>query len=230
MGIYNDLIAKVGAVTPVAPPNASPVASGVATQPTLSGPTIVQADAGDASSCTPGVVGGGDPSMCPHSSEVPANTLRSMPAGEDLFDLCTKSVTTARSPAAGKAIIWALHHLNIPYGGNGCPGTREGPSGYDCSGFVSHAYSDTGTNLLEGTHSPTTSTMVGNWSKAYVVSQAQALPGDLFVYNSGSHGHVVMLLADGMKVHTNHCTDVSHVTKFSTAGSSGTVKFLAIKA
>lgn len=155
---------------------------------------------------------GGDPKDCPAETAIPAGTNR---AGVNAHDLCVDSVKQARSPQAGKAIIWAFHHLGIPYGrpDGVCATntTRTGPDYYDCSGFATSAYTQTGTDMGGN---PTTSGMWGGgWAQGYQVTEANARPGDLLF---PSQGHVVMVLANNMIVHTNHCGDVSHIrTKYS---------------
>lgn len=164
---------------------------------------------------------GGDPSNCPPDTFFNQTTLRGPVSAHDL---CVKSVQQARSPEAGKAIIWAFHHVGIPYGrpDGVCSSktTRTGPDHYDCSGFTTSAYKDTGTDVGGN---PTTSTMRGNWPQAMEVTEANARPGDLLL---PSTGHVVMILADNMIIHTNKCGDVSHIrTKYP--GSF--MKYYAIK-
>lgn len=154
---------------------------------------------------------GGDPSDCPPDTFFNPTTLR---VSQSAHELCVKSVQQARSPEAGKAIIWAFHHVGIPYGrpDGVCSTntTRTGPDHYDCSGFTTSAYSQTGTNVGGN---PTTSTMRGNWPQAFRVTEDQARPGDFYL---PSTGHVTMLLADGNIVHSSRCGDVSHIrTKYS---------------
>lgn len=151
---------------------------------------------------------GGDPSACPQDSQIPGGTFRISGSANAL---CVKSVMEARSPQAGAAIIWAFHHLGRPYQrpdrGGSCHGSRTGP-GYDCSGFTTSAYKETGTNVGGN---PTTATMrSGSWSQGIPIDASQARPGDLML---PSTGHVVMILADGNIVHTNACGDVSHVRR-----------------
>ncbi len=174
-----------------------------------SGQTVLVSNP-DNPQCAQYAGGGGDPSDCPPDSAIPSGSYRvSISANE----LCVKSVQQARTPEAGRAIIWAFHHLGIPYGrpDGKCATntTRTGPSHYDCSGFVTSAYKDTGTDLGGN---PTTALMrAGNW-RATKISESAARPGDLYL---PSTGHVVMLLADGNIIHTSKCGDVSNVrTKY----------------
>lgn len=151
---------------------------------------------------------GGDPSDCPPDSAIPPNTFRISGSPNEL---CVKSVQQARSPEAGAAIIWTFHHLGIPYGrpDGVCSSntTRTGPSHYDCSGFVTSAYKQTGTDLGGN---PATSGMRAGQMKARKIDASQARPGDLYLPTTG---HVVMILADDTIIHTNKCGDVSHVKK-----------------
>jgi cell wall-associated NlpC family hydrolase len=146
-----------------------------------------------------------DPNACPQDAQIPAGTFR---FGGSARDLCMRSVLQARSTAAAKAIIWTFHHLGRPYQrpdrGGSCNGSRVGP-GYDCSGFLTSAYEETGTPV---NGNPTTAIMRTNWPASQRISAMEARPGDLLL---PSTGHVVMLLADGAIIHTNKCGDVSHV-------------------
>jgi lysophospholipase L1-like esterase len=56
---------------------------------------------------------GGDPSNCPPDTFFNQTTFRGVGSANEL---CVKSVQQARSPEAGKAIMWAFHHVGIPYG------------------------------------------------------------------------------------------------------------------
>jgi hypothetical protein len=164
------------------------------------------------------------PDGCP--TVPPENTFR-VPATEHLtlYQVCLDSVREARSPAAVLAIRFALSQVGTPYS----QARRNEPHIYDCSSFVSRAYQSAGVpiayptapNRLDGplhANAPVTDTMVdAAW--ATPVTPETAKPGDLvfFAGINPPHGHVGMLLADGVMVHTNASGDVAHVKPLDVA-------------
>lgn len=155
-----------------------------------------------------------------------------VPEGVDLARLCSQAVAQAATPQAKRAIAWALAHLGAPYACDGT--TRMASYRYDCSSFVSRAFSEgAGTRLLTQGWAPTTHTMQpwGGASRhaAFHPIRAQSLaPGDLALYRTCVGPdcltqHVVMYLGvvNGRKLmaHTNLCGGVSRVTAFWGTGS-----------
>lgn len=140
------------------------------------------------------------------------NTLRGGSSIIGIAELCRRSVAAAPTPAAARAIIVALggEFLGKPYS----QPRREEPGWYDCSSFVTRAYTVAGTKLRDG-WSPTTAIMTAGvgWARRIPVSDAR--PGDLVL--EPAPGHVGMLLADGFWVHTNRTGDVSHITRAPTS-------------
>jgi cell wall-associated NlpC family hydrolase len=96
------------------------------------------------------------------------------------------------SPAAARALTWALARVGTPYRWGG-----SGPDGFDCSGLVQAAYAVAGIGLPR-------------------VAQAQfdagppatggLVPGDLVFFGAGAHGvdHVGIALGDGLMVDAPH--------------------------
>ncbi len=167
------------------------------------------------------------PDGCP--TKAPTDTLRGL-AGNDLslYQICFDSVRAARSPAAALAIRFALSQLGTPYS----QPLRNSPHIYDCSSFVSRAYQAAGVPIAypdtpgridggPGQNTPgSRDELAAPW--AVPVTPLTAKPGDL-VFFPGSdppNGHVGMLLAHGLLVHTNSTGDVAHVNTLNVAKAS----------
>jgi hypothetical protein len=164
------------------------------------------------------------PDGCP--TVPPEDTFR-VPGAENLtlYKVCVDSVREARSPAAVLAIRFALSQIGTPYS----QARRNEPHIYDCSSFVSRAYQSAGVpiaypatpNLIDGpphANAAVTDTMVdAAW--ATPVTPETAKPGDLVFFAGAKppNGHVGMLLADGVMVHTNASGDVAHVNPLDVA-------------
>ena len=163
------------------------------------------------------------PDGCPTTP--PADTLRAPATAQlSLYQLCADSVRRARSPAAALAIRFALAQLGAPYS----QARRNEPRIFDCSSFVTRAYQSAGVPIVYpatpdridgtgGANAATTATMIGAvW--AMPVTAATARPGDLVFFPGAEppNGHVGMLLADGVMVHTNASGDVAHVDPLDT--------------
>jgi hypothetical protein len=168
------------------------------------------------------------PDGCP--TKAPTNTVRGLAASKDLslYQICSNSVRAARSPAAALAIRFALSQLGTPYSQQ----LRNSPHSYDCSSFVSRAYQAAGVPIAypdtpgridggPGQNTPgSREELAAPW--AVPVTPLTAKPGDL-VFFPGSdppNGHVGMLLAHGLLVHTNSTGDVAHVNTLNVAKAS----------
>lgn len=153
-------------------------------------------------------VSGVGPEGCPTSA--PANTLRKAAASMSIATICANAVAGARSPEAAAAIKYALSHVGLPYS----QPKRNQDGYYDCSSFVSRAYQSAGVNIAPpGRNAPTTKTFAAaSWAPR--LSADELKPGDWF---EPHNGHIVMVLADGLMVHTNRTGDVSHVTSLYTS-------------
>lgn len=153
-----------------------------------------------------------------------------VPADINVKQLCKFAVKRAVTPQAAVAIKYALLRLGAPYA---CEGIgRLDPWRYDCSSYVSRAYSEgAGLGTAGDGWAPSTRNMVP-WDGAaldphYAIIQADKLkPGDLVLYDTCptgetcSYRHVVMYLGpmvEGgvpMMAHTNGCGLVAHVEPF----------------
>lgn len=143
---------------------------------------------------------------CPTSA--PANTLRHGAERVGINKICADAVADAATPEAARAVKVALGagFLGAPYS----QPKRNSPGWYDCSSYVTRAYSAIGVNLApSGQNAPTTATMVGGhrWSRRIPASDMRA--GDLALINAP--GHVAMYLGNNWIVHTNRTGDISHV-------------------
>jgi cell wall-associated NlpC family hydrolase len=159
------------------------------------------------------------PDGCPTAP--PENTLRGLPAVDppSLYRICTDSVADARSPQAARAIRFALAEIGTPYS----QPLRNEPHIYDCSSFVSRAYQAAGVPIAypdtpdrvdggKGQNTPGSRNEVSApW--AVPVTPETAKPGDLVFFDGADppFGHVGILLAGGLMVHTNKTGDVAHV-------------------
>jgi cell wall-associated NlpC family hydrolase len=144
--------------------------------------------------------------------------------------LCENAVKQAPTPQAAVAIKWALIRLGAPYA---CEGIgRLQPWRYDCSSYVSRAYSEgAGLGTAGKTWAPSTRNMVP-WDGVPLdqhyapIPPTELKPGDLVLYDTCPAGetcayrHVVMYLGPmekggvPMMAHTNGCGLVAHVEPF----------------
>ena len=154
-----------------------------------------------------------------------------VPEGVNIKQLCNLAVRSAATPQAAFAIKWALVRLGAPYA---CEGIgRLDPWRYDCSSYVSRAYSEgAGLKTAGDGWAPSTRNMVP-WDGASldphyaVIPPKKIRPGDLALYDTCPAGevcpyrHVVMYLGPAepggvpLMAHTNACGDVAHVTTFT---------------
>lgn len=150
------------------------------------------------------------PEGCP--TFAPAGTLRAGSESVGIYELCRRSVEAAPTPAAANAIVTALsgEFLGKPYS----QPRRNEVGWYDCSSFVTRAYTVGGTKIVNG-WPPTTASMTSGVGWGQRISFSEARPGDLLL--EPAPGHVGMLLADGYWVHTNRTGDVSHVKRAPTS-------------
>ena len=126
-------------------------------------------------------------------------------------------LTSAHSPAAGRAIGYAWAQVGRPYCWGG-----TGPSCYDCSGLVMEAYQSAGISIPR--------TTFDEWASLRHVSHPQ--PGDL-VLGVGSDGtpsnpgHVGIVISGGRVIQayqTGSPIDVVSLGNFA-SGASGIVGY-----
>lgn len=96
-----------------------------------------------------------------------------------------KAETTVQSSNLSGIAATAAKYVGVPYvwGGNG-------PSGWDCSGFVKYVYAQHGINIARGT-----SAILGS---GQFVRTSNPKPGDLVFQNGG--GHVGIYLGGGQMI------------------------------
>lgn len=96
-----------------------------------------------------------------------------------------KAETTVQSSNLSGIAATAAKYVGVPYvwGGNG-------PSGWDCSGFVKYVYAQHGINIARGT-----SAILGS---GQFKRTSNPKPGDLVFQNGG--GHVGIYLGNGMMI------------------------------
>ncbi len=153
-----------------------------------------------------------------------------VPEGIDVKRLCKYAVKRAVTPQAAVAVKYALLRLGAPYACGGIG--RLDAWRYDCSSYVSRAYSEgAGLGTAGDGWAPSTRNMVP-WDGAAldphygVIDDSKLKPGDLVLYDTCPAGetcpyrHVVMYLGameDGgvpLMAHTNSCGGVAHVEPF----------------
>ncbi len=153
-----------------------------------------------------------------------------VPEGVDVKKLCKYAVKRAVTPQAAVAVKYALLRLGAPYACGGIG--RLDAWRYDCSSYVSRAYSEgAGLKTAGDGWAPSTRNMVP-WDGASLdphyapIDASKLKPGDLVLYDTCPTGevcpyrHVVMYLgpmAEGgvpMMAHTNSCGSVAHVEPF----------------
>ena len=153
-----------------------------------------------------------------------------IPVDVKVKKLCENAVKNAPTPQAAVAIKWALIRLGAPYA---CEGIgRLEAWRYDCSSYVSRAYSEgAGLRTAGKDWAPSTRNMVP-WDGVPLdqhyapIPPAEIKPGDLVLYDTCPPGetcayrHVVMYLGPmekggvPMMAHTNGCGLVAHVEPF----------------
>lgn len=156
------------------------------------------------------------PDGCP--VEVPYGTLREYDG--TVWGLCARSVALAATPEAALAIKYAFRALGSDYACDAV--SRHGAFSYDCSSLVARSYgTGAGLPILDSMLTFSTRNMVP-WGGGEMVSwltpvsPAEALPGDVVLYDTFKVDtrHSVIMLADGMMLHTDSCGDVAHIRKF----------------
>lgn len=150
--------------------------------------------------------------------EVPYGTLREYDG--TVWGLCARSVALAATPEAALAIKYAFRALGSDYACDAI--SRYGAFSYDCSSLVARSYgTGAGLPILDSMLTFSTRNMVP-WGGGEMVSwltpvsPAEALPGDVVLYDTFKVDtrHAVIMLADGMMLHTDSCGDVAHIRKF----------------
>ena len=156
------------------------------------------------------------PDGCP--VEVPYGTLREYEG--TVWGLCARSVAQAPTPQAALAIKYAFRALGADYACDDM--SRYAAFSYDCSSLVARSYgTGAGMPILDTIRTLSTRQMVP-WGGGELVSwltpvpEDMALPGDIVLYDTFKVDtrHVVIMLADGMMLHTDSCEDVAHIRKF----------------
>ena len=157
------------------------------------------------------------PDGCP--VEVPVETLREYDG--TVWGLCARSVAQAPTIEAALAIKYAFRALGAPYACD--ENSRYDSFAYDCSSLVVRSYAKGASmsSILAEQTTITTRQMVP-WGGGVLASWLTDIPddalkpGDLVLYDLGHADtrHVVLMLADGMMLHTDECGDVAHVRKF----------------
>ena len=156
------------------------------------------------------------PDGCP--VEVPSGTLREYEG--TVWGLCARSIEQAPTPQAALAIKYAFRALGSNYACQDL--SRYGAFSYDCSSLVTRSYATgAGMPLLDPASTLSTRQMVP-WGGGELVSwltpvtEGSILPGDIALYDTFKVDtrHVVIVLADGMMLHTDNCGDVTHIRKF----------------
>lgn len=156
------------------------------------------------------------PDGCP--VEVPSGTLREYEG--TVWGLCARSVAQAPTPQAALAIKYAFRALGANYACDDI--SRYGAFSYDCSSLVTRSYgTGAGMPVFDVNAAISTRHMVP-WGGGELVSwltpvaEDSILPGDIALYDTFKVDtrHVVIVLADGMMIHTDNCGDVTHIRKF----------------
>jgi peptidoglycan DL-endopeptidase CwlO len=110
--------------------------------------------------------------------------------------------TTSAPPARyGGVVGIAMQYLGVPYVWGGAS-----PSGFDCSGLVSYAYSQIGVSL------PHNAAMQYNTVGVFV-SRDQLAPGDLVFFDG--LGHMGMYIGGGQFIHAPHTGDVVKISSLN---------------
>lgn len=113
--------------------------------------------------------------------------------------------TTYSGGIGEQAAAYAQKFVGYPYvyGGNG-------PSSFDCSGFVKYVYAQFGYNINR--------TATAQMSNGYSVSKSELRPGDLvFFYNGGGIGHVGMYIGNNQFIHAANSRSGVIITSLSSS-------------
>lgn len=139
------------------------------------------------------------------AARAPATVASASQSNENLATLSnttTKESSNSPAPAAGSgnistAINAGYQHLGTPYTWAG-----KGPSGFDCSGFVSWAYGQAGYSIPSSTAG-----LSGTGSK---VSSSDVQPGDLVFFNTyKTNGHVGIYVGNGNFIGAQNSTGLA---------------------
>lgn len=119
-------------------------------------------------------------------------------------DVDTASATTAEDPMKEiNKIIWtAKTKIGCPY-----VWAAEGPSCFDCSGFVYWVFNHCGAELKDNVYIPRTScdglySTLNNYIVSYNLNDAQT--GDIILFRNGGHySHTAIALGNGLMIHAS---------------------------
>ena len=176
------------------------------------------------------------PASCP--SWAPAGTF---PAGTNVKSLCERAVSRAPSREAAAAIRYMFSMLGSAYNQSNRYSTN--PPVFDCSSFVSRAYTAAGARITNGSSQWTWISRFG-WTGAYMPSAYEGtnltrmafrpgdisglVPGDVLIQFSGSNpagsvgnnGHAQVYIGDGMVIQSggNHPRSLVNVTAYTKPG------------
>lgn len=148
----------------------------------------------------------------------PPNTMRDGSDAIGVYELCTRSVRAARTPAAARAIIYAFSKLGTAYS----QGERMSATAFDCSSLVARSYAEgAGVSQFFG-EAPNTAGYANPGPNVVTVSSSAARPGDIVILYQGSieasggnAGHAQMILADGYIIQSGGGADSEvNVSKF----------------
>ncbi|HET7676825.1 MAG TPA: NlpC/P60 family protein [Candidatus Limnocylindrales bacterium] len=130
----------------------------------------------------------------------------------------------AAATPLSSVIANAKHHLGDPWRAG-----ATGPSAFDCSGLVYHAFRDAGQLTRIGGIRRSAYGYLDWFRDRGKASRTGGKPGDLVVYGGGSHigiylgdGKVISTLTSGVRVHGLHAVTASF-TAFLHTGLSSTV-------
>ena len=136
------------------------------------------------------------PSECPTTA--PAGMMRGGSQKVGVRALCERSVRTARTSEAARAIVFAFSNLGKPYGGD-----IRATTGFDCSSLVARAFVAGGEKRF---FSGLPSTTGYASTPAFLKRVETAKSGDIHIMwrsglsiasSGGQNGHAQMFLADG---------------------------------
>ena len=105
----------------------------------------------------------------------------------------------ASSLSSSSVVAYASNFLGTPYAWGG-----DGPSKFDCSGFVKYVYGHFGVSMSRST---TTQVNEGSY-----VSRDNLEPGDLIFFGSGSPHHVGMYVGNNSYIHAPSTGDVVKIS------------------
>lgn len=152
--------------------------------------------------------------------------------GEDLKTLTVKTPKKPK-PKVPQRVISANHIIELAETRIGCPyvWAAEGPSCFDCSGFVYWVFLNSNVPTVRDIPRTSCDGLYGTFSDCVVSYDAysDARPGDIILFSNGGHyTHTAIALGDGQMIHASSSKGIC-IADIGCISCSGTAVLRVLK-